>query len=436
MAYYIIAIIGRPNVGKSTFFNRILGTQQAIVHDIAGVTRDRHYAEAEWAGKSFTIIDTGGFVPASTDIFEQAIREQAQIAIEEADSIVFMVDAVNGLTPIDFEIAGILRRSNKKSHLVVNKVDNDKREMDTAEFYKLGLGQPLSVSAINGRKMGDLLDILTSQIPHDTEESERDSRLHLAVIGRPNVGKSSFVNVLIGQKKSIVTDIPGTTRDPIDSVYEKDGKEFVLIDTAGLRKKGRVKESVEFYSVIRTMKSIERCSVALVLVDATLGVERQDLRIIQSAVERKKGVLIVVNKWDLIEKETNTARQFELALQQLLGRHTYIPTIFVSAKTGQRVGKTIEIAETIHEERKKEIPTNKLNNALLPEIQRSSPSSSSGKEIKIKYITQVKTTPPVIAFFTNEPKLIQENYRRFLENTIRQYFGFSGVPLTLIFKQK
>ncbi len=436
MAYYIIAIVGRPNVGKSTFFNRMLGTQQAIVHDVAGVTRDRHYAEAEWAGKSYTIIDTGGFVPDSADVFEQAIREQAQIAIEEADLVVFMVDAISGLTQIDIEIAEILRRSNKKTHLVVNKVDNDKREMDTAEFYKLGLGQPLPVAAINGRKMGDLLDILTSQIPHDTGESEHDSRLHLAVIGRPNVGKSSFVNVLVGQNKSIVTDIPGTTRDSIDSVYEKDGKEFVVIDTAGLRKKGRVKESIEFYSVIRTMKSIERCSVALMLVDATIGVERQDLRIIQSAVERKKGVLLVVNKWDLIEKETNTARQFELALQQLLGRHTYIPVIFVSAKTGQRVGKAIEIAETIHEERKKEIPTNKLNDVLLPEIQRTPPSISSGKEIKIKYITQVKTAPPVLAFFTNEPKLIPENYRRFLENTIRQHFGFSGVPLTLVFKQK
>jgi len=436
MGYYIIAVIGRPNVGKSTFFNRILGAQRAIVHDVAGVTRDRHYAEAEWAGKTFTIIDTGGFVPASTDVFEQAIREQAHIAIEEADSIVFMVDAISGLTPMDYQIAEILRRSDKKAFLVVNKVDNDKREMDTGEFYRLGLGQPYSVAAISGRKLGDFLDALTSAIPEDTDEGKHDDRLHLAVIGRPNVGKSSFVNALIGKNKSIVTDIPGTTRDPIDSLYEKDGKEFVVIDTAGLRKKAKVKESIEFYSTIRTMKSIERCSVALVLVDAVVGVERQDLRIVQSAVDRRKGILIVVNKWDLIEKDTHTAKQFELALQQLLGRHTYVPIIFVSAKTGQRVEKTIEIAETIHTERRKEILTNKLNTVLLPEINRTPPSSKSGKEIKIKYITQVKTAPPVIAFFTNEPKLIQENYRRFLENIIRQNFGFSGVPLSLVFKQK
>ncbi len=436
MGFFIIAIVGRPNVGKSTFFNRILGTQQAIVHDVAGVTRDRHYAEAEWAGKSFTIIDTGGFVPASTDVFEQAIREQAHIAIEEADSIIFMVDAISGLTPMDHEIAEILRKSDKKAFLVVNKVDNDKREMDTGEFYRLGLGQPYSVAAINGRGIGDLLDRLTSAIPQETENDQRDERLRLAVIGRPNVGKSSYVNALIGQNKSIVTDIPGTTRDPIDSIYEKDGKEVIMIDTAGLRKKAKVKESIEFYSTIRTMRSIERCSVALVLVDAAVGVERQDLRIIQSAVERKKGVLIVVNKWDLIEKETNTARQFELALQQLLGRHSYIPVIFVSAKSGQRVGKAIEIAESIHEERRKEIPTNKLNTVILPEIERTPPSSTSGNEIKIKYITQVKVGPPVIAFFTNEPKLIQENYRRFLENILRQNFGFSGIPLTLVFKQK
>lgn len=436
MSHSIIAIVGRPNVGKSTFFNRILGTQQAIVHDVAGVTRDRHYAEAEWAGKTFTIIDTGGFVPDSSDVFEEAIREQAQIAIEEADIVVFMTDAISGLTPIDIEIAGILRRSNKKAFLVVNKVDNDKREPDTAEFYKLGLGQPIPVAAVNGRRMGDLLDMLTSQIPSETESETGDERLHLAVIGRPNVGKSSFVNTLIGQNKSIVTEIPGTTRDSIDTVYTVDGKECVVIDTAGLRKKGRVKESIEFYSTIRTMKSIDRCSVALVLVDATLGIERQDLRIIQTAVERKKGILLVVNKWDLIEKETNTSREFERALQQLLGRHTYIPVIFVSAKTGQRIRKAIDIAETIHEERKKEIPTNKLNSILLPEIERTPPSSASGKEIKIKYITQVKTAPPIIAFFTNEPKLVAENYRRFLENTIRKHFGFSGIPLTLIFKQK
>jgi GTP-binding protein len=436
MGFFIIAIVGRPNVGKSTFFNRILGTQQAIVHDVAGVTRDRHYAEAEWAGKSFTIIDTGGFVPASTDVFEQAIREQAHIAIEEADDIIFMVDAISGLTPMDFAIAEILRKSDKKAILVVNKVDNDKREMDAGEFYRLGLGQPYSISAINGRNIGDFLDTLTSAIPQETENDQRDERLRLAVIGRPNVGKSSYVNALIGQNKSIVTDIPGTTRDPIDSIYQKDGKEFIMIDTAGLRKKGKVKESIEFYSTIRTMRSIERCSVALVLVDAAVGVERQDLRIIQSAVERKKGVLIVVNKWDLIEKDTNTARQFELALQRLLGSHSYIPVIFVSAKSGQRVGKAIEIAESIHEERRKEIPTNKLNSVILPEIQRTPPSSTSGKEIKIKYITQVKAAPPVIAFFTNEPKLIQENYRRFLENILRQNFGFSGVPLSLVFKQK
>ncbi len=436
MSEYIVAIVGRPNVGKSTLFNRILGNQQAIVHDIAGVTRDRHYARTEWTGKYFSIVDTGGFVPESHDVFEEAIREQAQIAIEEADSILFLVDAIDGLTAMDHMIADILRRARKKVHLVVNKVDSDRRESSVAEFYQLGLGEPFSISASVGRKIGDLLDIVTNDFSELPAIEEDTQKLLLAVIGRPNVGKSSLVNALTGKKITIVTEIPGTTRDSIDSIITHEGNEYHLIDTAGLRRRAKVRESIEFFSTIRTVKSIERCSVALVLVDSTLGVERQDLRIIQTAVERKKGVVLVVNKWDLIEKDTNTADQFTVALKNLLGRHTYIPIIYTSAKTGQRIWKVLDVASEVNKERQKEVSTSKLNSILLTEIERNPPSSTSGKEIKIKYITQVKTRPPVIAFFANEPKLIQENYRRFLENTIRTHFGFSGVPITLVFKQK
>ena len=436
MSSSIIAIVGRPNVGKSTLFNRILGIREAIVHDLPGVTRDRKYAEAEWSGRNFTIIDTGGFVPDSEDVFDRAIREQAQIAIEEADAVVFVVDALTGITPLDKEIANILRKSKKPIHLTVNKIDSAKRESDSHEFFELGLGEPLSVSALAGRQVGDFLDAITSGIEATVEDSGDERALRLAVIGKPNVGKSSLVNALLGKKRQVVTDVPGTTRDPIDSVLRHEGKEVVLVDTAGLKKKRRVKESVEFYSALRTLRSIDRCDVALILLDAERGIDAQDQHIVETAMEHRKATLIAVNKWDLVEKETNTAKAYELFVKKKLGVHDHIPIMFVSALTKQRIFKLIELVRELHEEQCRKIETSTLNDVLLAEIEHYPPKSSSPKEIKIKYITQIQTKPPVIAFFCNEPTLLQESYKRFLTNKCREHFGFAGVPLTLTFKRK
>ena len=435
MSSAIIAIVGRPNVGKSTLFNRILGFREAIVHNAPGVTRDRKYAEAEWAGSHFTIIDTGGFVPDSDDIFERAIREQAQIAIEEADAVVFVVDAETGLTPLDREIANILRKSKKPIHLTVNKIDSANREVSVHEFHELGLGEPISISALAGRKIGDFLDTVIASI-EKLEEPEDHSRLRLAVIGKPNVGKSSLVNALLGSKRQVVTDIPGTTRDPIDSILRYNKEEFILIDTAGLKKKRQVTESIEFYSALRTIKSIQRCDVALILFDAKNGFDVQDLHIVESALHNNKSAMIAVNKWDLVEKETNTSKAYEEILREKLGLYDHLPIMFVSALTKQRIHKLIDKAKFIHEEQCKRIETSRLNNVLLPVIENNPPKSSSPKEIKIKYISQVKSQPPVFAFFCNEPTLVQESYKRFLMNKLREHFGFEGVPLTLSFKRK
>ncbi|MCX6135625.1 MAG: ribosome biogenesis GTPase Der [Ignavibacteriales bacterium] len=432
----IIAIVGRPNVGKSTLFNRILGAREAIVHDMPGVTRDRKYAETEWAGTHFTIIDTGGYVPDSEDVFERAIREQASIAIEEADVVVFVVDAQAGITPLDQEITNILRKSKKPICLAVNKIDSAKREIDAAEFYALGLGEPISISALAGRQIGDFLDIITSLLKAAPEEEGEQERLRIAVIGKPNVGKSSLVNALLGKSRQVVTEIPGTTRDPIDSILKYGGEEFVLVDTAGLRKRRRLTESVEFYSAMRTLRSIERCDVALILFDAGRGFDVQDLHIVESTMERRRSAIIAVNKWDLVEKETDTAREYETFLKGKLGIHDHIPIVFVSALTKQRIHKLVDRAKLLHAEQCKRIETSELNDVLLPEIDRNPPKSSSPKEIKIKYITQVKTQPPMFAFFCKEPKLIQESYKRYLANRIRDCFGFAGVPFTLTFKKK
>lgn len=435
MSRYLVAIVGRPNVGKSTLFNRIVGHREAIVHDRPGVTRDRNYGDAEWAGLTFTLIDTGGYVPKSPDVIEQAIREQAEVAMEESDAVIFLVDASEGLTHLDREIADVLRRSGRKPLLVVNKVDSSKRESELAQFFELGFGDPIPLSAYLGRKVGDFLDVLVKDIPKQGTPGN-DVRLKLAVVGRPNVGKSSFVNALVGKERSIVTELPGTTRDPVDTLLRYHGEEILLVDTAGLRRRSRVKESIEFFSTIRTIKSIERCDLAVVLVDGELGMDKQDLRIIESIIVRRRPVLIAVNKWDLVAKDENTALHVERTIQAMLRRYSHIPVMFISAKTKQRVLKVVEMAKQMHGEMRKRIPTNKLNKVLLEEIRRKPPSSPTGKEIKIKYVTQVESAPPAFSFFVNEPKLVDERYKRFVESLIRKHYHFYGIPLTLHFRKK
>ena len=432
----IVVIIGRPNVGKSTLFNRLIGKREAIVDDTSGVTRDRNYGEVEWSGKKFQLIDTGGYVPNSSDLFETAIREQVEIAVNQADAIIFLVDVRTGISPVDEEIAGFLRNSGKKYFLLANKVDSEKYEPMAAEFYKFGLDKIYDVSALAGRKIGDFLDDLTADFPEIEKEAE-DDRLKVAIVGRPNVGKSSLTNALLGYDRSIVTEIPGTTRDSLDSVLKYYGEDIILVDTAGLRKKKRVEESIEFFSMLRTLRSIGECDVAVIMVDAVAGLDKQDQKIIDEAVRWRKGIVIAVNKWDLVEKDTNTARQYELAIKDKLGRTNYFPVIFISALTKQRIFKLIELVKEVNSERKKKIATNELNEKLLEAIEKNPlPSTHTGKEIKIKYITQVGDHYPVFLFFSNYPKDIPDHYKRFLENKIRELFGFNGVPFTLSFKNK
>jgi GTP-binding protein len=433
----IVVIVGRPNVGKSTLFNRLVGRKEAIVHDLSGVTRDRNYGEVEWAGKEFQLIDTGGYVPNSPDLFETAIREQVQIAITEADAVLFLVDVKAGLTSFDIEIGRILRSSNKKFFLIVNKVDSEKLEPGAAEFYSLGVDKVYDISAVAGRKIGDLLDDITADMPMIEEEEDDNSKLKIAVVGRPNVGKSSLTNALLGEDRSIVTNIPGTTRDSIDSILKYYGQEITLIDTAGLRKKKKVEENIEFFSTIRTLRAIAECEVVIILVDAQTGIEKQDQKIIDEAVNRRKSAILAVNKWDLIEKDTNTARQFEVAIKEKMGSIDYIPIVFISALTKQRIYKLIDMAIEIFKERKKQISTSDLNETILPEIERNPPpSTATGKEVKIKYITQAKGSYPVFLFFSNYPKEIPEHYKRYLEKLIRRKYGFEGVTIILSFKAK
>jgi GTP-binding protein len=432
----IVAIVGRPNVGKSTLFNRILGRRDAIVESVSGVTRDRHYGEAEWAGKEFSVVDTGGFVPDSSELFEVAIREQAQIAIEEADVIIFVVDSRDGIMPVDREIAEMLRRSGKRVLLIVNKCDNDKADQNSVGFWELGLEEPLPVSAMNGRRIGDALDAITETFPQTEGEEEEGGPLKLALIGRPNVGKSSITNALLGQERAIVTPIAGTTRDSIDSILRYYGEEIILIDTAGLRKRKQVHDSIELYSILRTVRAIERCDVAVVVIDATVGLERQDARIIDEAAQKKKGLVIAVNKWDLVEKETMTSKRFEDAIRAEIPTFDYIPILFLSAVTKQRVTKLVELAKQVNDERHKRISTSKLNDVILEAIKMQPPPSIKGKDLRINFIQQPQAAPPVFLCYTNYPELIPDNYTRFLERTLRREFGFEGVPLTLVFKQK
>ena len=432
----IVVIVGRPNVGKSTLFNRLTGKNSAIVDDISGITRDRKFGEVEWAGKEFRLIDTGGYVPDSPDLFETAIREQVEIAIEESDLILFLVDAKQGITPFDSVIADLLRCSNKNTILIVNKVDSAKDESHIADFYSLGLADVYDISAQAGRKIGDLLDDIIAKL-NFPEEKQKDKRIKLAIVGKPNVGKSSLTNALLGYDRSIVTDIPGTTRDSIDSILKYYGEEFILVDTAGLRKKSKISESIEFYSAVRAIRSIDDCDIAIVMIDAKSGLEKQDQKIIDEAVSRRKGIIIAINKWDLIEKDSNTAKKYGDQFRNKLGSVDYVPIIFISALTKKRIFNLVELSKKIYAEKYKKIQTSELNDKLLPEILKSPPPATpTGKEIKIKYITQGGQDYPVFLFFTSQPKYITDNYKRFLEKTIRKYYGFSGVPVTLSFKSK
>lgn len=432
----LVVIVGRPNVGKSTLFNRLTGTKDAIVDDVSGVTRDRQFGFVEWNMKRFRLIDTGGYVPNSPDQFEAAIREQVEIALTEADKIIFVLDGRTGLLPIDETIAGLLRSSGKKTVLCVNKIDSEKFENNVHEFYRLGFGEPHPISALNGRMTGDFLDVIIEEFPL-AEEEAKDEELRIAFVGRPNVGKSSLTNALLGEDRSIVTDIPGTTRDSIDSVIKFYGEDITIVDTAGLRKKSRIKENIEYYSSVRTLRAIADSNIVVLLVDAVQGFESQEQKILEEAIQRRKGVIIAINKWDLIEKDSNTAKFYEKALIQKLGKYDYFPFIFISALTKQRIFKLIEMAKEIQNERHKKVPTSELNDILLKEIQASPPQAShTGKEVKIKFVTQVGDNYPVFLFFCNYPKEITDQYKRYLEKVIRRHFGFQGVPFTLSFKEK
>ncbi len=431
-----VALLGRPNVGKSTLFNRFIQSRQAIVEDTPGVTRDRNYGEVEWAGHTFDLIDTGGLLPQSEEIFEKAIRNQAELAMEEADVILFMVDAQTGLTSIDHDIVQFVRRSSLPIILVVNKTDNDRLEGEGVEFWELGVGEPSMVSAANGRGTGDLLDRIVELLPHRGEFPEEDSRLKIALIGRPNVGKSSITNALLGVDRSIVTDIPGTTRDSVDSVLKYHGREIVLVDTAGLRRRKKVSESIEVFSAVRTLRAIDRSDISVLVVDAERGFDRQEARILTEAAERRKGMVIAVNKWDLVEKETNTAAQFTREIYERIPMLSYVPVIFVSAVTRQRLVKIIEVAESVNDERNRRISTRELNETILGAIADHPPPAVQGKDLRINYIVQPQAAPPVFLCFTNHPDLVPENYTRYLENVLRRQYGFLGTPLTIVYKQK
>jgi GTP-binding protein len=433
----VVAILGRPNVGKSTLFNRLTGVKEAIVDDLSGVTRDRKYGRVEWNGKFFEIIDTGGYVPNSKDIFEKAIREQVNIAIDEANAILFVVDAKNGLSPFDEEIAKMLKKYTKKLFLIINKVDSQKDEVLVNDFYKLGIDSIYGISGLQGRNIGDLLDDIVANLDFGSEIEEEDTRLKISIVGRPNAGKSTLTNTLLGENRNIVTDIPGTTRDSIDSILKYYGEEIVLIDTAGLRKRSRIKENIEFYSTVRTLKAIDRSDISILMIDAKLGIENQDLKILEDVIERRNGVVIAVNKWDLIVKDSKTANEFKKILFEKLGKYDYIPIVFISAVTKQRVFKLLDICKEIYYEKNKKITTSELNDYILPEIQNyPPPATKSGKEVKIKYVTQADGENPVFLFFTNEPKAIPDSYKRYLEKLLRKQYGFQGVPITIVFKQK
>lgn len=433
----IVAIVGRPNVGKSTLFNRLVQRRDAIVDSVSGVTRDRHYGKSDWNGKQFSVIDTGGYVIGSDDIFEEEIRKQVALAIDEADSIIFVVDVEEGITPMDAEVAKLLHKVKKPIFTVVNKVDNSMRETDALEFYNLGLGDYHTISSMNGSGTGDLLDAITAKMPEPEAINPEEEELpRFAVVGRPNAGKSSFINALIGEERNIVTDIAGTTRDAIDTKYNRFGFDFNLVDTAGIRKKSKVKDDLEFYSVMRAVRTIEYADVIILIVDATRGFEGQDQNIFWLAEKNRKGVVILINKWDLMEKETNTLRDFEAKIREQIAPFTDVPIIFISTLTKQRIFKAIETAVEVFQNRKNKIPTSKFNEAMLELVKTFPPPAIKGKYVKIKYCMQLPTPTPQFVFFCNLPQYVKEPYKRFVENKMREIYNFSGVPITIYFRQK
>src|SRR5215203_4825521 len=434
---FTVAIVGRPNVGKSTLFNRLLEQRKAIVEDTPGVTRDRQYGIADWNGKNFYVIDTGGFVPESNDVFEREIRKQVQIAVDEASAILFMVDAATGMTDLDDAMAGILRRSTKPVFLLVNKVDNNERLLEASEFYSLGFERIHFLSSMSGSGTGDLLDEVTALIEEEPEGAEEEQKVpKFAIIGQPNVGKSSLLNALIGEERTIVSDIAGTTRDTIHTKYNLFQKEFVLIDTAGIRRKAKVHEDLEFYSVIRAIKALDEADVCLLLLDAEKGITAQDLTIFSLAARKGKGLLVLVNKWDVVEKETNTAKEYEKQLKQRLAPFSDVPILFISAKEKMRIHKAIELALEVYENRQRKIPTSKLNDVLLKAIEAYHPPVVRGHPVRVKYITQLPTTVPSFAFFCNFPDDIKQPYKNYLENQLREHFNFTGVPIRIFFRKK
>lgn len=430
----IVAIVGRPNVGKSTLFNRLTETRQAIVDDSSGVTRDRHYGISEWIGRQFTIIDTGGYVANSEDVFEAAIREQVKIAIEEATMILFMVDVTTGITDLEDSIASLLRKTKKPVFVVANKVDNNSQISDAQDFYGLGLGEVFCLSSATGSGTGELLDKMVEKF--NPEDSEKNELPKFAIVGRPNVGKSSFINALIGKPRNIVTEIAGTTRDSIHIEFNQFGHDFTLVDTAGLRRKTKVHENIEFYSVMRTIRAIEHSDICLLILDAQEGIESQDINIFTLAEKRKKGIVILVNKWDLVEKDNKSTQEFEKKIKEKISPFTDVPIVFISVLNKQRILKAIEVAVDVYKNRIKKVPTSKLNDVLLPIIDHYPPPATKGKYIKIKYITQLNGPVPTFAFFCNLPQYIKEPYKRFLENKLRENFDFTGVPLEIFFRQK
>lgn len=432
----IVAIVGRPNVGKSTFFNRLIQRREAIVDAVSGVTRDRHYGKSDWNGKEFSLIDTGGYIVGSDDIFEAEIDKQVELAIEEADAIIFMVDVETGVTGMDEDVGQLLRKSKKPVFLVVNKVDSANRLHDAVEFYSLGFEKYYPISGINGSGSGDLLDDLVAVLP-DTEEREEDALPRFAVVGRPNAGKSSFINALIGKERFVVTDIAGTTRDSIDTKYNRFGFEFNLVDTAGIRRKSKVKEDLEFYSVMRSVRAIEHCDVVMLVFDATRGFDGQVQNIFWLAERNNKGIVILVNKWDLVEdKESKTTKEFESYIRKQCEPFTDVPIVFISAITKQRIFKAIETAVEVYENRSKRIKTSKLNEVMLPLIEAKPPPATKGKYVKIKFCTQLPTPYPAFAFFANLPQYVKDPYKRFLENQLREHFDFTGVPVTIYIRKK